>query len=332
MTFAQYVDKIDVIDDHNSSHRYSYVICSSDQARQILEAAPPRLPILILGSSSESSALSIETYLSYLSTKDGIDVHIYSPTVDGGGRYLLPLQLAATEAIKLFRDKSAGPVNFLNLDIHKQNEVPSCIAGLPAYSILRDIREYNDSGKRTTHNPADLTSCVGFHILGKQGVFSNAHVDHHGVMTTVYCDEGEKIWLTYPRLSKEEQDRWATSDDVFPQPPPFPIYLDKGSLLIQPAGQVHAPYSLEDVLMTGTMHWDSRRMVQVLQQSHHEQQYPKVTNEDAAQEFTSKLEIIERLWKQRHQHWPWGSDEDLVEFSRLLRVSHLRKMRSSGKW
>lgn len=75
--------------------------------------------------------------------------------------------------------------------------------------------------KRSTFDPADLTSCTGFHILGKQGVFSHAHVDHHGVITTIYCDEGEKIWLTYPRLSREEQDHWATGEDLYPQPPPL---------------------------------------------------------------------------------------------------------------
>lgn len=55
--------------------------------------------------------------------------------------------------------------------------------------------------------------------------------------------------------------------------------------------------------MTGTMHWDSRQMVPMLQQSLYERRYLKITNEDPAMEFDAKLETMEELWYRRAAPW-----------------------------
>jgi hypothetical protein len=232
----------------------------------------------------------------------------------------VPRRLPSGDAIALFRDQNFGPVNFLNLDVRKQNEIPSCLVDLPAYSILRDLREHNESGKRTERQPFDLSACVAFHICGKAGVLSFPHMDHHGKLTTIFCDEGEKLWLMWPHLQEAELHRWATTDDVAPDLAPFPLYLGPGYFMFQPQETIHAPYSISDVLMTGTAHWDSRQMVRVLRQSLYERRYPKITNEDPAKEFGIKLRILEKLWRQKHQAWPWGTEEQLTEYSTLLKV------------
>ncbi len=321
MTLADYHNMLRG-EDLAMEYRYGCVICSPADARTILEMGSPRVPIVVPGPALGRSSVTIDQYLAYLSSKPTIDVHTYSQPVDDQGGHLQPRSLTSNEAIRLFRDESAGPVNLLNLDVYRQNEIPACIANLPAYSILRDIREHNTCGKRIQSQPSDLSGCIAFQILGKRGVQSLPHRDHHGVVTTLLCEEGEKCWLMYPEMDAEVLQRWSASNAAAPEPRPFPICLRPGDLLIQPAGRIHAPFSVSDVLITGTMHWDSREMVQVLRMSLYERTNPAVTNEATAMEFSSKLDTIRGLWGQRHESWPWGSGEDFAEFCSLLEVSN----------
>ena len=307
--------------EHDDLHRRKYVVCSTIEARKILETGSPAVPLVIPAASRPKiPTMLIEEYLMYLSTKPGIDVHTYNQPIDEEGEYLKPRSLSSEEAISMFHNKHAGPVNFLNLEAQKQNEVPKCLANIPAYTILRDLKELDQSGKRTEFQPADLSSCVAFQICGKADVFSLPHMDHHGVMTTITAEEGRKLWITWPKLQETELEEWANNDSDAPQPAPFALYLEQGDDMVQPAGIVHAPYSISDVLMSGTMSWDSRNMVQVIRQSILELHYPKITNEDPAKEFGAKLQNVERLWSLQHQAWPWGSAEELVKFSALLEV------------
>jgi hypothetical protein len=66
------------------------------------------------------------------------------------------------------------------------------------------------------------------------------------------------------------------------------------------------------------MHWDSRQLVQVLRQSIYERKYPKITNENSAKEFVSKLETIKKLWRDQNPTWPWGTEAELEEFTAFL--------------
>jgi sirohydrochlorin ferrochelatase len=52
--------------------------------------------------------------------------------------------------------------------------------------------------------------------------------------------------MTYEPLTKEQYQGWAQDDrrSKGPDAELFPIYLRQGDLLIQPAGRVHAPYTL----------------------------------------------------------------------------------------
>lgn len=303
--------------------RYKYVVCSMEEARTILLFKDLCMPLLVLASPAELGAgrtLSLDSYLAYLSTKETVDVHIYDQAPDEAGQYVQPVSLDAARAVALFRSLSAGPVNFLNLDVYKQNEIPDCLVDLPAYSLLRDLRNHNHSGKPTEKQTNDLSACVAYQICGKAGSFSFPHIDHHGVVNTTRAEEGEKLWVTWPELVDEEFEQWAVNDDLAPAPSAFPIYLRPGDLLIQPPRRVHAPYSITDVLMTGTMHWDSRQMVPMLQQSLYERRYPKITNEDPAMEFGAKLETVEELWYRRAAPWPWPPQRQLEQFRYKMRA------------
>jgi hypothetical protein len=109
-----------------------------------------------------------------------------------------------TTTIDIVWHGMTGSVNFLSSSVWKQSEIPSCIAGLPAYSILRDVREYNQSGKQTEAQPFDLSVCVSYQICGKGGVFSYPHVDHYSLLNTAFVDNGEKLWPLWGRLSNAE--------------------------------------------------------------------------------------------------------------------------------
>jgi hypothetical protein len=108
------------------------------------------------------------------------------------------------------------------------------MAELPAYSLLRDLRNHNRSGKQTESQPNDLSACVAYQICGKAGAFSFPHIDNHGVINTTRGEEGDKLWVTWPDLTWEEFEKWATSDGLAPEPAPFPIYIQASDLLIQP--------------------------------------------------------------------------------------------------
>ncbi|KAJ9498675.1 hypothetical protein H2202_005861 [Exophiala xenobiotica] len=70
----------------------------------------------------------------------------------------------------------------------------------------------------------------------------------------------------------------------------------------------------------GTMHWDSRNLVQVMSQSLLELAHPSTTNEDPAKEFLSKSKTIATLWQDRRQPWQWGWPAELMKYKKLLQV------------
>jgi hypothetical protein len=248
-----------------------------------------------------------------------VDIHRWDTPVREPS-YNQPKVVTGEEAQRLFLETDLL-INFLNLANTKDNPVPEMLDGLRAYKILKEISEDNLAGKRQTSSWTDLSSCVSFHILAKAGVFSLPHLDHHGVITTATCDEGEKLWLTWPTLTDDELRVWQEGEEEAPAAAvPFPIYIRPGDVLIQPRGRLHAPYSITDVLMSGTMHWDSREMASVLRSSLLEVEFPSLTNEDPAKQFDEKIEQIDRLWQTSHSAYPWGNQEQYQEWSSNLKV------------
>jgi hypothetical protein len=305
-----------------------YVVCTPREARAIIEQGVLRIPLLVRWSKETYAGFgdldTIDSFLAYLLTKaTKIDVHRYNKPISDPA-YMQPEPMPTAEAISLFRDPKSSLVNFLNLGNVKDNPVPGFMQGIRAIKLLKEITEDNLIGKREKTNWSDLSSCCAFHILAKAGVFSMPHRDHHGVITTATCDEGEKYWLTWPAMTAEEMEEWTDqgSEDAFAPPgTPFGIYLRQGDVLVQPRGRVHAPYSMTDVLMSGTMHWDSRDMKGVLQDSIFEAQNEQVTNEGTAVQFSSKMQEIDGLWKVGSPMYPWASEEEYEDWVQLLDVS-----------
>lgn len=305
---------------------YDLVYTSDKNAHTLLKNGTPMIPMLIPKDLATYAPhlLQLNDYLDYLSTKLNIDVHTYERAAEGDND-VLPEPMIGSEAIELFRADSEMPLNFLNLHCFKANPQPWYFAQESNYQVMKVVTGSQGAGKEVDSEPKDLSSCEGFQICGKKGVFSMPHMDHHGVITVVTCDEGEKLWLTWPHLEDDEIAAWAESEQLCPNWRPMAILLRPGDTLVIPPGRIHAPYSLTDVLMTGTMHWDTRNLVQTMRQSLLELRHPSTTNEDPAKEFVGKASVLATLWQERRRPWDWGSSKDQAKYSRLLEVCFLTR-------
>ncbi|KAK5331564.1 hypothetical protein LTR93_000567 [Exophiala xenobiotica] len=118
------------------------------------------------------------------------------------------------DALAIFRPQSIALVNLLNLQVHKANPQPWFLAEDENLQIMRAVWQKNHAGKEAISEPTDLSNCDAFQICGKKRVFSMPHRDHHGVITTIFCDDGYKAWLMWPHLTPEQIEQWSDSIPV----------------------------------------------------------------------------------------------------------------------
>ncbi|KAK4948731.1 hypothetical protein LTR10_012736 [Elasticomyces elasticus] len=137
------------------------------------------------------------------------------------------------------------------------------------------------------------------------------HCDRHAVMTTVLCEEGYKLWLFFPHMDEGELREYAESGNYCPNYRPMAVLMCPGDVLCVPPGRIHAVYSLTTVLMTGSMHWDARHVVQVPRRSLLEEELNTLSNEDASPGFVGKVKAIAEAW--RNESDPAGFEKDIDE-------------------
>lgn len=153
----------------------------------------------------------------------------------------------------------------------------------------------------------DWSSGLHFLILGTKGTWSSQHIDHHGVITVITCEEGCKVWLVWPQMQWADLENYIATGEVATRP--FAICPRPGDSLIMPAGTLHAPMSLETTLMSGHTFWDSRDMARTMELAWLEKIDPSLTNEGEAKEFTEKIERFAGLWRERSDVFPLGTEE-----------------------
>lgn len=295
--------------------RGKFVICSSQQATRILAKGPPQLPILIPSelNGDANRRIGIEEYLKVIEAGGEVDVHDFHLKARG----FLPRRLMASTAIRRFRDPDRGPINLLNQAGYKKNPIPSCISSLSDYDLLTTIDGLN--GKKTTRLHCDLRESTSFQLLAKQGAVHLPHIDRHGVITTVFVEDGEKLWLCWPGLTIKDLEM-VGHPKRYP-PGQIALYLEPGALLIQPSGCLHAPYSITNVFITGTMHLHSGSITTSLECTLMELKNVAISNEDFSQEYIVLMERVLGLWKERKGPWNWGYIEDHAYCLELLRVN-----------
>ncbi|EEU34546.1 uncharacterized protein NECHADRAFT_88830 [Fusarium vanettenii 77-13-4] len=336
LTAVEYLAKVDTMNGPTTQ----YVLCSMDEAELVLRHGPCKLPILVpaaMNTNPNPRFVGLPWYLSYLESQPAIDVHDFGAMYSEQGHQ--PQQWPSQDATRRFREPEPGDcaINLLNLAGVKKNPVPECLVNIPDYHIITDVSRSGNgkrmklgdqppkSGKRSKGKaegaiPIDLTASTHFQLLATRGAMHLPHVDLHHVITTAFCEDGEKLWVTWPGLHLEDLKKWLDTG-VYPANG-IALYLEQGSTMVQPGTTLHAPLSLTNVLMTGTMHWHPKSMVRVMEASRFELENPHVTNEEMSGEFRDRVQAILAASEANSGPWTCLSKDELAKCKQELTYFH----------
>lgn len=292
--------------------RNKFIVCNMADAIRIFDRAPPRIPLVIKGSITRR--LTISEFITLLELKPSLDVHDFGANVKKYG--YTPKRMDSKAAIRLFEARRNGkgePLNFLNIALVKDNVVPECLLNRIDYKMIELSR--SDNGKSEIPGFSDFDECKGFHLLATKGAAHMPHIDRHGVYTTVYSEEGRKVWMVWIKADIEE-----VSASHLVSGGGVAILIDEGDLLIQPPNIFHAPITLDDCLMTGTMHWNSSQLLEILRSTKREVKTSWLTNEAMARQFTPKMRTLLEIWKKSPGQICWPPPEDMKECIEILEV------------
>lgn len=76
---------------------------------------------------------------------------------------------------------------------------------------------------------------------------------------------------------------------------PFPglaVHLEPVDMLVQPPNMLHMPITLETCLMSGTMHWHTTHLHDIILCTGAAVEQPAITNEAMSPNFMPKLENL----------------------------------------
>ncbi|SCN99821.1 uncharacterized protein FFB20_11009 [Fusarium fujikuroi] len=290
------------------------VVCSEDDAREIFDKGPPCFPILVAESPTQQR-ISVDWFLDVLETRASLDVHDFGKNINKKGR--VAERVPSSSAIDMFKSRKETqlkgnqiyPLNFLNLNGIKDNAVPGFLANRTDFKILDLSCEENGKREYRTES-TDLDESTSFHLLASQGAVHLPHVDHHYVYTTVFNEEGHKLWLMWPGLGIDGLRTWRHTGQV--PDGGIPIYIAPGYTLVQPPG---------------TMHWHSSQLHNILRYTKAEIEDPDITNESFSRQFIEKMTIILALWRRGSKAYTWPPDEYFNECLDILEVMAERRLR-----
>lgn len=295
----------------------AFVVCSAGEARSILEKGPPLLPILIPAKQNlpdSNRRVPNNAMLDYMRALPTVDLQVLHRK---GKDKALPMRPNSEEATKrLCNPQEFGPSNALNLRSRNENPIPSSLAGLANYNLLTTT--VVDNGKPETHDRTDWEASSEGGLFASKGAVSLFHIDRGGVITTVFCNEGKKLWVVKSCKQLELLGDFAETQEL--SFTAFPIPLEAGDTLIQPQGTLHAPFSLSQVGMSFTMHLHTFQVLGALRLALLELRFPHLTNEDPSPDFIRLMKQVLKLWEARNPPWTWGSEEELDTARKALEV------------
>ncbi|ORY72126.1 uncharacterized protein BCR38DRAFT_418977 [Pseudomassariella vexata] len=209
-----------------------YVLCTARDARSLIDdLGPPRVPILVPpewnishgwfegGTRNEPSDSDLfEKFFSWVKVLDQ-PMDVTNPFAQATDEFQLPEKMPPNDIEALFKrqvfDKAMGPINLLEIRSRDDNPVSPCLAELSDFKLMRDLRSLPDvtGADKVKAKAADLS--WSFQICGQKGVFSEPHIDHHGVTTTITVQAGEKLWPIYSRNSAQALESWIEQHDEY---------------------------------------------------------------------------------------------------------------------
>lgn len=312
MSTPEYMDL-----DQDARPQDTIIVCTMAEATEIFIKGPPTIPVLIVGTPNPRP-LRIDTFLAWLTCRSTLHVHDFSrPSKEGRA----PIALPSKDAKILFeaRDSMSGPaLNFLNLRGTKDDAGPECIKNMYDYKCIE--LSSRDNGKIEAEvSVGDLDDSTRFQLLASTGAIHLPHVDRHGVFTTVLNEQGEKVWLVWPNLGFEVLRNWDEDEEL--PTAPIAIHIEEGSYLIQPPSTLHAPVTMKTCLMTGTMHWYSGHLLDIIQATCVINEDEKITNEDISDQFIPKMAKLLKLWRDNKAPCSWPPLDQYAEAMTALDVS-----------
>ncbi|PZC89228.1 hypothetical protein A1F95_10444, partial [Pyrenophora tritici-repentis] len=297
------------------------IICTSKQARQLLETCTLSVPLIVPQQFNNAlqprTLLTIDQFRQQLQFRKPIRGKAWIDVQDFSNEEITQKR-ELDGALQHMDNPELGPINFLNIRTLRENVVPWELQGLADYRVLQ---EASDCAGVANDNQQGLNFPDSFALWGKQGTWSFPHVDKHGLYTAVLCEQGEKLWFSWS-LDDNGLKEWAVArDETYgPKPSGFPILLRSGDLLIQPPGTVHTPASVTNVIMTGYFFWCSRTMNTTARCALLDLKHPNITNEEVQPELGGKLKHLVRASKLKLRPYDWGKQEDLVKFHNLAKL------------
>lgn len=302
----------------STQHRHEIVVTTPEGAEKILMGGgPPQRCILVPNASAP--VIDEQEFQSQLRAYTAVDIQDQDALLsETKGQ---PSVHTGIETISMINAKRR--INLLSLSSFRANPTPDCIARVPELDILTRVNRDGRAGKKLMFNPRDLSNCASWQIYGDAEVWSTMHHDHYGMVTTVFCEFGEKCWLVWPHLTDEEKEAWRRHGYGWtpPHKPTF-IHMRAGDLLIMPSNTPHAPYTMTNCLMTGTQHFHSANMVVHLSSALFERSFADSTNELEAVEAIQIFHTLEDWMIRKVGRRSWPPSEEIETFSRLLDVSN----------
>jgi hypothetical protein len=324
------------------------LLATMEQAALVLRKGPLRIPVFIPSQFRQESFCeeSIHTFLQDSHMGQWIMVQDYAKPIGEGDVRSIP----KTEFMKTFLDSQHYPINCLDLAGSTLNPNPLCYLGVPSLHLLAKVASGGHGGKLHYIRNTDLAASQSFNLLGKAGAWSMPHIDRTGVLSSVEGIVGNKLWLKWPGLSIAQLERWDESAADVPHDyqeascssldkhafadwqqryalapciSPIATLIGRQDLFLQPSGMLHSPYSITDVLMHGTMHWDSRDIGRIMEFSMLETAHRTVTNEDQPNDFYHLMQrSIYKMMEDKEgvSCFQWPDDAMKVKTCRLFEV------------
>ncbi|KAK2667905.1 hypothetical protein RAB80_017096 [Fusarium oxysporum f. sp. vasinfectum] len=297
------------------------VVCSEDDACRIFERQVPPFPILVGPLTRETG--TIQDFLKSIDPATDVDVHDFSLDVSVHGR--IPQKMKGNIAIKMFEDETRiDPVNFLNLHILEDNPLPSFLRNRKDYNILEF--SHAEKRKRTSQqSAADLDRWTSFQLLASEGAVHLPHIDHHGMNTVVFNEEGHKMWLMWPGIGPDEISEVCGSRKHLQGG--LPVYVPPRYMLWQPLGTLHAPITITNCLMSGRMLVHSSQLLDTLKYTRAGIKDPDITNEAFSRQMYQRMTRTLHLWKKEsnlteagQQTFAWPPPESQKECEEICKA------------